>query len=148
MKKLRNPMKRLVACVAAAVLLLSAAASVPASAGVLRASPCLSSYDAWATASGGGNVQIDFDVNAVSLADKVGVSQIVVQKKVGSSWTNVHTYSSATTISLLASNLISHCGDVTYAGTSGQQYRAVVTVYAKIGSISDSKTVTTNTVTA
>jgi hypothetical protein len=34
------------------------------------------------------------------------------------------------------------------AGTSNQKYRAVMTVYAKIGSNSDSKTVATNTVTA
>jgi hypothetical protein len=141
-------MKRLAICAVSVVMFVSALITVPASAGVLRASLCLDSYSAWATATGGGNVQIDFDVSAVSLADKVGVTQIIIQRKSGSTWTNASTYSSTTTPNLLASNALFHCDDVTYGGTSGQQYRAIVTVYAKIGSDSDSKSVTTNTVTA
>jgi hypothetical protein len=141
-------MKRLTTGAVAAVLLLSLVASVHASAGMLRASLYLSSYSAWATAKNNGNVQIDFDVAAKSLADKVGVTQIINQKKNGSSWNDVHTFSSNTTSGMLASNALFNCGDVTYAGTAGGEYRAVVTVYAKIGSGSDSKTVTTNSVTA
>jgi hypothetical protein len=49
---------------------------------------------------------------------------------------------------MLASNILSHCGCVTYNGMSGSEHRAVVTVYAKIGSGSDSKTMTTGSVTA
>jgi hypothetical protein len=141
-------MKKLVISVVSAILLISMSAAIPASAGVLRASLYLDDYSAWAAATGGGQVRIDFDVTAVSLANSVGATQIVVQRKNGSSWTNVQTFNSSSTSGMLASNTLSHCGCVTYSGASGSEYRAVVTVYAKIGSGSDSKTVTTGSVTA
>jgi hypothetical protein len=141
-------MKKLASVILSAVLLVSVLAAVPASAGVLRASQYLASYSASLSAAGNGQVEIGFNVGAVSVADKVGALTIVVQKKVGSSWSDVQTFNGTVANGMLAANAISNCDEITYNGTSGQQYRAVVTAYAKIGSGSDSKPFTTGEITA
>jgi hypothetical protein len=134
--------------IAAMAIVLALSVSVSASAGVLRASSYLSSYAAWLTPAGSGNVTIAFDVSATGLADSVGVTKIIVQKKQGTTWVDAKTYNSSTTSGMLASNCLFHCGTLNYGGVSGTQYRAVVTVYSKIGTGSDSKTITTSTITA
>jgi hypothetical protein len=139
-------MKKHAINVIAVAMLLSLTMSISASAGVLRASQYLSSYSVWTTATGSGHIKVDFDVSATGMADSVGVTKIVLQRKSGSSWTNVYTFNSSSTSGMLGSNRLFHCGDVTYNGTSGSEYRAVVTVYSKIGSGSDSREVTTNSV--
>ena len=50
--------------------------------------------------------------------------------------------------SLVRSNASRHRSTYTYTGTSGTSYYAEVTVFAKIGSDYDSRTVTTATVKA
>jgi hypothetical protein len=135
-----------------AVLLLSltlSPASVFAADGIQPfASSYLSQYSAWATSNGGGEIQIDFDVSATSIADSVGASKIIIQIKIGSSWTNVYTFNGTTSNGMLGSNCLFHCNDVTYQGSVGSEYRAVVTVYAKIGSGSDTRTINTGSVIA
>lgn len=55
---------------------------------------------------------------------------MVVQQKVGSSWSSVQYYDAATTSGLLAANRAFCTHTVTYQGEAGQSYRAVVTFYA------------------
>jgi hypothetical protein len=115
---------------------------------LLRSSQYLSSYSAWVGATGSGNIKIHFDIRATSLADSVGAYKIIVQAKSGSNWTNAQTYWGSSTSGMLGSNCLLHLGDVTYSGTPGVEYRAIVTAYSKIGSGSDSSDVTTSSVIA
>ncbi|MDR1156845.1 MAG: hypothetical protein LBK75_00850 [Oscillospiraceae bacterium] len=128
-------------------LVLSLITSIPASAAQLRASQYLSSYSAFASASGG-RITVEYSVFATGIADEVGASQIVIQRKNGSTWTSVKTFNRSSYPALIDEDCLFYLNTVTYDGTSGQQYRAVVTIYAKIGSGSSSYNYTTNTVTA
>jgi hypothetical protein len=142
-------MKKRIFSVISATLLFSLIFTTAASAGVLRASQYFSNYSTGADANvGTGKVKINFSVVATGISDNIGASSIVIQRKNGSTWTNVYTYSSSTTTSLLGSSCVSHAGSVTYSGTSGYEYRANVTLFVQQGSGSESKSLTTNTVTA
>ena len=57
-------------------------------------------------------------------------------------------YKRQTSNGLVRSNASRHRSTYTYTGTSGTSYYAEVTVFAKIGSDYDSRTVTTATVKA
>lgn len=92
-----------------------------------------------------GEVDISYDVMANTKADEVGVSLIKIYKSDG---TYVTTITGTTGNGLIRTNATRHSSTYTYEGTSGVTYYAEVTVYAKIGSNSDSRTVTTPTVKA
>lgn len=92
-----------------------------------------------------GEVDISYDVMANKTADEVGVSRIKIYKSDG---TYVTTITGTTGNGLIRTNSARHISTYTYEGISGVTYYAEVTVYAKIGSDSDSRTVTTPTVTA
>lgn len=92
-----------------------------------------------------GEVDISYDVLANKKADEVGVSSIKIYKLDG---TYVTTVTGTVTNGLLRTNATRHSSTYTYKGTSGVTYYAEVTVYAKIGSDSDSRTVTTPSVKA
>lgn len=128
------------------VLSLMYTTNVSASDNQTRASQYLSSYSASLATEEEGIISISFLVFATSVADKVGASKIVIQQKSSSSWSNVQTYDSDNMNDLLGYNCLFKDGKVTYSGVSGYQYRAIVTIYAEIGSGSDSRIVTTNTV--
>ena len=85
------------------------------------------------------------DVMASGKADEVGVSSIKIYKSNGS---YVTTITGTTNNGLLDTNVGTHRSTYTYEGTSGVSYYAEVTVYAKIGSDSDSRTVKTGTAKA
>lgn len=114
----------------------------------VQSSLYLSDYNAWVTASGSGSVEVGYSVNATRTMTSIGATKIVIQQKSGSSWVAVKTYYSSTTSKLLASNTNSMAGCITYNGTSGNTYRAIVTVFAGNSSGSGSATVTTGSVTA
>ncbi|NLO47807.1 MAG: hypothetical protein GX111_05745 [Clostridiales bacterium] len=113
-----------------------------------RASYYLDYYDAWATASSRHTVVISFDVDATGIMDVVGASYIVIQENNNGVWSGVASFFGSSTIGMLAYNTNSHTGSVSCTGTVGKQYRALVTIYAEDDSGSDSRTVTTSTVTA
>lgn len=92
-----------------------------------------------------GEIKISYDVMANTDADEVGVTSIKIYKSDG---TYVTTITGTVANGLLRTNAFSHRSSYIYEGTSGVTYYAEVTVYAKIGSNSDSRTVTTPTVTA
>jgi hypothetical protein len=141
-------MKKRIFSIISAILLLSMVFTTAASAGVLRASQYFSSYSVGADANAGtGKVRISFSVVATGTSTKVGASSIVIQRKSGSTWSNVQTYNSTTTTSLMGSNSTAYANSVTYSGTSGYEYRANVTLYVQQSSGSESVSVTTNTVT-
>lgn len=112
------------------------------SASEARASLTLSSYSVVADpGSDPGEFKITYDVRAITYADRVGVSSIEIYKSNG---IYVTTISGTTSNGLLRSDAVRHRSSYTYTGTPGASYYAAVTVYAKIGSDSDSRIITTD----
>lgn len=78
--------------------------------------------------------RIWIEVEAVGMMDKLGASEIILQKSSNNStWTDVKTYSKTVYQNLVASNAFAHEAYVTYTGTSGNYYRAKVWFYAERG---------------
>lgn len=75
-----------------------------------------------------------FEVVAKSKMDELGVSYIEVQRSTdGENWTLMKTYSPSVYTVMLGEDTAYWAGNVSYAGSPGSQYRAVVTYYAKNG---------------
>lgn len=128
------------------VLLFYTLCGISAEASSLRASPTLNAYNAIATQSSSkGKIVITYDVAANTEADSLGVSQMVIYKSDDSYVTTIYPTSLN---NFKASNTVRHRASYTYTGTSGTSYYAEVTVFATIDGVTDSRTVTTNTVKA
>lgn len=127
--------------------ILCAGLTVPAGAAIM-ASDYLTYYSAYALTESGGKVIIEFEVDGTGRMDLVGSSYIVVQEKSGSTWKGISTYFGSVSNGMLDDSAYSHIGSITYTGTPGKEYRALVTVYAKDSTGDDSRTLTTNIVTA
>lgn len=111
-----------------------------------RASLTLSRYPiAVSKGENEGEIKILYDVMASREADEVGVSSIEIYESDG---TYVTTITGTTGNGLIDTNTTRHRSSYIYKGTSGVTYYAEVTVFATVGSDSDSRTVTTPTVTA
>lgn len=130
----------------ALIMIITILGSATASASVLRSSPTLSSYGVIITkGANAGKIVITYDVLANSIADSVGVSSMKIYKSDGSYVTTIR----ATSLNgFTDSGVMSHRNSYTYTGTSGTSYYAEVTVFATIDGVTDSRTVTTNTVKA
>ncbi len=128
------------------VCLICSGATVAEASDVLRSSPTLTRYGAVATSgNSAGKIVITYDVLANSIADSVGVSSMKIYKSDGSYVTTI----TATSLNgFTDSGVMSHRNSYTYTGTSGTSYYAEVTVFATIKGVTDSRTVTTNTVKA
>lgn len=110
------------------LLIFSLSLCVPASASVY-ASDYLAKYSATISAQGGGVIKISFTVAAVNKLDELGVSEIVVEKKVGNSWVEVETYTSIDYPELSTTNAYLYSNHIFYNGVAGTEYRAQVTVF-------------------
>lgn len=141
-------MKRFLSLILAFTLVISGCFGVALATGGAdpRASLTLTGYGCpIAAGSSSGKIVIGYDIKATSLADSVGVSSIVIYKSDG---TKVATITGTTNNGLIKSDSMMHKGTYTYTGTSGVYYYAKVTVFATIGSNSDSRVVTTDVVKA
>ena len=73
-----------------------------------------------------------FDVTAVRTMDKIGASEIKIQRSSDNeNWSTMKTYSMANYSNLIATNTAGHESCVTYTGTSGYYYRAFIKLYAE-----------------
>lgn len=82
----------------------------------------------------GTQFEVWIEVEAVGMMDKLGASEIVLQKSTdNSTWTDVKTYSKTVYQNLVKSNAYHYETYVTYSGTSGNYYRAKVWFYAERG---------------
>lgn len=138
-------MKRVFSVVLAVMLFVTCCGGTVLAANEIEpyASPTLSYYDVTLfPGDDSGILWIDFDVRSGRLADKVGVEKIKIYKSNG---TYVTTITGTTSNGLVRNDNNLHAGTYEYKGTSGTSYYAEVTVFATIGSTSDSRTVTTST---
>ena len=113
------------------------------------ASLYLKAQKAWCSTSSGGKIEIHFQVTAKSRMSSVGAKDIYVYEKRNGAWVEVKHYSSSSTTGMLKSNTSFCDSSVTFTGTIGKEYKAIVTAYAgNSSSESDSIDVETSAVTA
>lgn len=91
-----------------------------------------------------GKYDLFFDITATDTSDSLGISQVKIYKSNG---TYVTTIQGTTKNGLICEGSCSHTGVYTRYGTSGVSYYAEVTFFAERGGGSDSRTITTNTIT-
>lgn len=91
-----------------------------------------------------GEIKLGYSISPVGDADKVGVSSIDFYRESGH-WAGGVL---GTTDNGLVGSGLAHVGDYYFTGTSGERYYAVVTIFATIDDVTDSKTFVTDTVTA
>ena len=97
-----------------------------------RASMFFMSSSVYFWHTSGNNYQIWFDVTAKSTMQKLGVSQIRVQRSTDEvNWTTVRTYNMEDYSQMTKSNTFKYANYVDYTATTGYAYRAIVTLYAK-----------------
>lgn len=107
------------------------------------ASDTISSYSAFLSSSGT-TLIIHFSITGNEIMDEIGATKIVLEESTNkSSWTTVKTYYPTKYPNMLATNSGKRSSTVNYGGKKGRYYKAVVTLRAKLGSVSDSRTITT-----
>ena len=138
-------MNRKISKILSFMLVFTMLLSVAGFTAAARASAQLSSYSANLFDVGNGDIDIEFTVTGMGTMDELGVKTIKVYKSNG---TLVKTFSYTSYDEMMGYDTGRHSGVVTYSGTEGQKYYAVVTFYGKNSAGSDSRTYTTSTVTA
>ena len=137
-----------ISCAFLVVVLSISAFLMPASA---RSSWYLDSYRAWLNPKSGGEISITVDVQATGDMDKLGATRIEVlePKNDGVSWSRHKVYLPPIFPEMLTSgNYFYYDTPVSFTGTPGYKYCAVVTVYAGDSTGGDSRDYTTPIVTA
>lgn len=125
---------------------LCGGASTVKASDTLRSSPTLTRYGVVATqGSASGKIVFTYDILANAIAESLGISSIKIYKSNGDYVTTIYPTSLN---GLKTTNAMWHRSSYTYTGTSGTYYYAEVTVFATIDGVTDSRTVTTNTVKA
>ena len=80
----------------------------------------------------GKQFQIWIEVDTIRTLDKLGASEITVQRSTdNSNWTDMTTYTKSVYTGLVASNAFHHEAYVTYSGSSNYYYRAKVWFYGE-----------------
>lgn len=138
-------MKKLVSRSLAALLLLvfCCSLSVPAGASVYS-SEYLSTFNGKITARGDGELKISYSVTATRTLEELGISEIVVEKRMGTSWLEAETYTDSDYPEFIATDSRSLDGYILYDGVVGLEYRAKITAFAG----TDYRTITTASVRA
>lgn len=106
------------------------------------ASETLSYYYVNLKSSGDNDAQVRFSVGSGKMADEIGIESIQIYKSNGS---YVRTIYGSTANGLILTDSDWHSDSYEIPLSSGSYY-AEVTVFATVGSITDSRTVTTSTV--
>ena len=122
--------------------------AIPVSA---RSSWYLDSYCAWLNVKGNGKITVTVDVQATGFMDTIGAKEILIleSKNNGASWTEYRDFLPLIYPEMLASNdFLYYDTPVSFTGTPGYKYCAIVTVYAGDSTGGDSREYTTPMVTA
>ena len=135
-------MKKISLIFASLVLLITCTCQMAAAEGAEpRASLYLQSYGASLSVDDSGLLNIDYDVVATRISDRVGVSKIVIYKLSGS---REATITGTVANGLLREDSRIHAGNYYYQGEPGVTYFALLTMYAVRDGGSDSKSYITN----
>ena len=100
-----------------------------------RASAYISSYDSFLYKSASNQIQVWFNVTGAGRIDELGASEIKVQRSSTGTgdWVTMKTYYPEDYPEMISENAFYLNTYVTYTGTAGYYYRAIVTFYGKKG---------------
>lgn len=90
-------------------------------------------------------VDVSFSITGTSYMDQIGAAVVTFYKSDGTCVATC-SYTNSSYAYMMAYNTYIHGGDVTYTGTPGESYYAVVDFYAEKSGGGDSHTMTTPTV--
>lgn len=114
-----------------------------------RASDYIYYVSVTATAGGYGNIKVQIDITATDVMKEVGATKVVIYEQTSSGgYKAVKTYTRYNTPSLIVKNSDTAFVDITYSGKPGVKYYAVVDVFAKDSSGSETTTYSTDVITA
>ena len=140
-------MRKNIARIIAMIIIMAAFANTIALAAETRASLYIQKTSAYVDATGGGDIDVWFTVSATGIMTQVGAKAVRIYKSDG---TLVKTFKYTDTgyEYLMGYNTFRHSGCVSYEGTSGQSYYAIVSLYAENSNGSDTISRRTTEVTA
>ncbi len=127
------------------ILTLAFCSGIPAMAVGVRTNYYIDSGGVGISSNGTGLVSVSFDVVGTGRMTKIGASTIYMKDASG---TTVKTYTYPAYSHLQSSNRASYGTSITFYGTTGATYYAVVVLYAANSSGSGTLTVTSDTVVA
>ena len=87
-------------------------------------------------------MRISVLVQGTSEQDKIGVSYIDIEEKIGNRWSYLDTLYAADNPHFYNYDSYDYVSDIDFEGTPGVEYRVTVCVYAEKDGGSDSKTIT------
>lgn len=146
MKKLVQLIFVLVFAFSLCVCTVEAATPLSDNISLQRASDYFDTYTIDTTSGAKGEIVVNFRIYATGFMSSIGVKKIIIQKKNGTRWQEVHTKQGTAHNGLLDKGADEFSGNYTYNGESGKTYRAIVTIYAEDSLGNDSRTVTTRSV--
>lgn len=105
------------------------------------ASDQIDAYDVNVTASGGGEIAIQFSVEGTGVMTKLGAERIKVYEDYETGWVLVGSFGK-NYAGMTSSNENSYGTEIYFSGNSGSYYKVEVTVFATNSKGTDSRTVT------
>lgn len=111
-----------------------------------RSSIVLDSYSVGIEARGGGQIVVVMTVDGKGTMDKIGVSEVYIEKKVNGVWKEHETQDAVEHPEFYDYNSQDYVGNAYFYGTPGVSYRVTLTVYARNSKGSDTGYITSYTV--
>ena len=149
---MKKQVKQLISLTLAILMCMSTVVAISANYdgedSVARASDYLNYYSAYAVSLSKGEVIFELEVDGVRPIDSVGVTRLVIQEKIDGKWTSLPAVWGSTSNGLMVEGKTIYAGEYIHETDSGTECRAIVTVYAEKDGGSDSRTITSNSVTA
>lgn len=137
-------MKRIMALVLAALMMLCLCAVASADEGNTRASDYFSTYGISLSAPGSGKVNITFSCSSIGTASQLGVSNYSVYRYDDGSWT----YISGPHNGSYSYGSSSHSFAKTFNGVKGEKYRVKCTFLCTKNGTTETKSYTSGSITA
>lgn len=121
-----------IVCMLLAVVMVLAAPAAAMKNENSRASNYFMSSDVYLQQTTSTQFRVWFEVTALDGMDKLGASEIKVQRSSdGVNWTTMKTYTMANYSNMICENTGAHVSYVTYTGQTGYYYRAKISLYAE-----------------
>lgn len=111
-----------------------------------RSSIVLDGYSVGIEARGNGQIAVAMTVDGKGMMDKIGVTEVYIEKKVNGVWKEHETQYAADHPEFYMYDSWDYLGNTYFYGTPGVSYRVTLTVYARNSKGSDTGYITSYTV--
>lgn len=98
-----------------------------------RSSSFIAAYSASICKASETQIEVWFEVIGTGMMDEIGAREIKIQRSASGTgnWITVRTFYGVNHSNMICDDTYAHYSYVTYNGTPGYYYRAIVTIYAK-----------------